>query len=419
MAAISDIRHQLWVLGLIRATEAIAWTSIFPYAYFMIQSFKVSENDIAFYVGCLIAVYTLGEFLTAVTWARVSDRIGRKPTLVLGSFCGLVTALSLGLSRSVAVAIVSRAFGGLCNPNHSLSLPLSGLLGEFYQMAPAGNLVGPVLGGLLANPAAEYPSIFPQNSLWTSYPFLLPNLVVGILQALTFILTFLVLHETHPRMTGHSGPRPSVSCFPKGLRFWRGPVIDTAYAPLVNDDSAGLENARQEHPPVGVQNSADISETNSRVKQTSKRAFTPQVVLQIVAVSLLAFHKVGSDSLMSTFLALESSTNDNEINGPSPRIVSFLHSRGGFGLNTSIIGIIFLTESIFRAAIQPTVVPWLISKLGALSAVRWILGLYPVMYIFTSFLPNIPSPFQFALLLPDLCIKVALSSVGYICSAVL
>jgi len=113
--------------------EAIAWTSILPYAYFMIQSFKVSENDIAFYAGCLIAVYTLGEFLTAVTWARVSDRIGRKPTLMLGSFCGLVTALSLGLSRSVAVAIVSRAFGGLCNPNVSLVQTCTGELATKEQ----------------------------------------------------------------------------------------------------------------------------------------------------------------------------------------------------------------------------------------------------------------------------------------------
>ncbi|KAL2185707.1 hypothetical protein L209DRAFT_809929 [Thermothelomyces heterothallicus CBS 203.75] len=46
--------------------------------------------------------------------------IGRKPTLLIGTFCGLVTALSLGLSQSVAVAMASRAFGGLLNPNVSL-----------------------------------------------------------------------------------------------------------------------------------------------------------------------------------------------------------------------------------------------------------------------------------------------------------
>jgi MFS family permease len=86
----------------------------------MIQSFEVPEHDIAFYSGALIAVFTFGEFLTGLAWARVSDKIGRKPTALVGIFCGLVTALTLGLSRSVGVAIASRAFGGLFNPNVGL-----------------------------------------------------------------------------------------------------------------------------------------------------------------------------------------------------------------------------------------------------------------------------------------------------------
>lgn len=106
--------------GLIQATEAIAWTSIFPYSYAMMQSFHLPEHDIAFYSGALVAVFTAGKFLTAVLWARLSDKIGRKPTLLAGVFCGFITTLALGLSPSVAVAIASRAFGGLFNPNVGL-----------------------------------------------------------------------------------------------------------------------------------------------------------------------------------------------------------------------------------------------------------------------------------------------------------
>jgi MFS family permease len=157
MSSISNIRLQLWVLGnsnlgrftyeadsapgLIRATEAIAWTSIFPYAYNMVQSFQVPEHDIAFYSGALVAVFTFGEFLTGIVWARVSDSIGRKPTLMIGTFCGLVAALSLGLSRSVAVAITSRAFGGLFNPNVGLVQTCTGELARKEQQAKAFSLV--------------------------------------------------------------------------------------------------------------------------------------------------------------------------------------------------------------------------------------------------------------------------------------
>jgi len=106
---------------MIRATEAIAWTSIFPYAYYMIQSFgEVPDKDIVFYAGLLVATFTFCEFLSAMVWARVSDHIGRKPTLIIGCLCGAAASLTLGFSRSISMAVASRAFGGLCNPNVSL-----------------------------------------------------------------------------------------------------------------------------------------------------------------------------------------------------------------------------------------------------------------------------------------------------------
>ena len=115
----------------------MAWSSIFPYAYYMVQSFEVPEHDIAFYSGALVAVFTLGEFLTGLAWAHASDRIGRKPTLMIGTIAGLVSALALGLSRSVAVAIASRAFGGLFNPNVGLVQTCVGELATKEQQGKA------------------------------------------------------------------------------------------------------------------------------------------------------------------------------------------------------------------------------------------------------------------------------------------
>lgn len=99
----------------------MAWASVFPYAYYMIQSFhEVPDQDIAFYTGLLIAVVTFGEFLSAMIWARISDRIGRKPTLLIGTAFGAAATLSLGLSRSIAAAVASRALDGLLNATASL-----------------------------------------------------------------------------------------------------------------------------------------------------------------------------------------------------------------------------------------------------------------------------------------------------------
>lgn len=101
--------------------EAIAWTSIFPYVYFMIRSFDgIVESQITFYAGLLVAMFTFSEFLSGMIWAKISDRIGRKTSLLIGSACGMVTALSFGLSRNLGMAITSRVFGGLSNPNVGL-----------------------------------------------------------------------------------------------------------------------------------------------------------------------------------------------------------------------------------------------------------------------------------------------------------
>lgn len=104
--------------GSFRFGEALAWTSIFPYAYFMVQSFgETSKANTAFFVGLLIAVFTFGEFLSGTVWTRISDRIGRKPTLLVGMACTMISALLFGLSKSIQVAVTVRALGGLVNPN--------------------------------------------------------------------------------------------------------------------------------------------------------------------------------------------------------------------------------------------------------------------------------------------------------------
>lgn len=289
------------------------------------------------------------------------------------------------------------------------------------------NLVGPVLGGLLANPVVLYPSVFPPNSIWDAHRYLLPNLVVASLQMLTLLLIFLFLRETHPHMAQRPDGGLSITAMIKG--YFRGDPAQrpgVSYAPLPADPGPASPEAPQS--TTEVHPLADLEEQAApETKSAPARAFTAQVVLQILALSLLAFHKVSSDSITGTFLALGSPPSSHKAGARIPNqnltltssSSSSLHTNAGFGLDTRTIGIIFLTEAIFRVAIQPTLIPWFVSKLGALAAFRCVLGLYPALYLATPFLPNLPSPLGLGVLLLDLWIKVALSSVAYICSAVL
>lgn len=91
--------------------------SIFPYSYYMIRSFNITTNDhqITLYAGMITSAFAFAEFSTSVVWGRLSDRIGRKPVLLMGLIGTLLSMLVFGFARSLTVALLGRALGGLLN----------------------------------------------------------------------------------------------------------------------------------------------------------------------------------------------------------------------------------------------------------------------------------------------------------------
>ncbi|CAN0421305.1 unnamed protein product, partial [Ascophyllum nodosum] len=54
-----------------------------------------------------------------------------------------------------------------------------------------GLVVGPGLGGILAEPAIHFPSVFSESGIFGRFPFLLPNLAVAGISLLTVPLVLL------------------------------------------------------------------------------------------------------------------------------------------------------------------------------------------------------------------------------------
>ena len=59
------------------------------------------------------------------------------------------------------------------------------------------SILGPALGGLLAQPCLSYPSIFARGTIFDRYPFLLPNLVCTAVLVCGITVGILFLEETH------------------------------------------------------------------------------------------------------------------------------------------------------------------------------------------------------------------------------
>jgi MFS family permease len=130
------------MLGCFPLSEGVAWTTIFPYIYSMVKSFsspQSSDKNIAIYAGLMVSVFTFGEFIMAPQWAKISDHIGRKPTILVGSMGAVFSALLFGFSTSLPMAIVARTCAGLLNPNLGVVQTFVGELVSKEQQGMADN----------------------------------------------------------------------------------------------------------------------------------------------------------------------------------------------------------------------------------------------------------------------------------------
>ena len=231
-------------------------------------------------------------------------------------------------------------------------------------------------------------------------------------------MVLLFLTETHPSIRVQPGLGVA-----QRLTKMLGMRWSNRYTILADHpDDHCIDPDDEEHLEGSAHRLRDLSRASrAREVETSdhqpsyKTMFETQVILQILSLCILAFHKVSSDAIMPVFLAENSS--------PAPSHLLTIHdpvtSGSGFGYSSKTIGFILLTQAIIGLITQATVVPIFIDKLGALVAYRIVLGIYPAVYIFTPFIPKLSPSLRLCLITLDLWSKVILSSVGYICSAIL
>jgi DHA1 family tetracycline resistance protein-like MFS transporter len=166
---------------------------VVPLLPFYAKSFQAP----AWQIALIFSAYSIGAFFGEPFWGRLSDRIGRKPILV-SSVCGnCLCYLALAFAPNVYIAFLVRLLGGLTSGNGSV---VQGYIADvtgpdertrrMSQLSAAFNfgfIVGPAIGGLLANPAAGHAG------------FRTPLLCASALSALCAAGLFLFLKESRAR----------------------------------------------------------------------------------------------------------------------------------------------------------------------------------------------------------------------------
>lgn len=119
-----------------------------------------SRQSVILHVSLLTGVYALMQLIFAPLWGRLSDRLGRKPLVLVGLAGYVVAQLMFGLSTSLWLLYAARIVGGILS---SATLPASAAYVvdvttkeersrgmAWLGTASLGVVVGPALGGLLS-----------------------------------------------------------------------------------------------------------------------------------------------------------------------------------------------------------------------------------------------------------------------------
>jgi MFS family permease len=182
--------------------------SIFPYVYYMIESFHMTDDDrkISLYAGMVTSAFAFAEFSSGMFWGRASDRFGRKPILLTGLAGTGISMIVFGFAPNLPVALIARALGGLLNGNIGVLqstvaevVTVEAHQARAYSIMPVvwcvGSIAGSAIGGILADPVRNYG--WSEGSIWAKYPFLLPNVFCTAIVILGMIVGILFLEETH------------------------------------------------------------------------------------------------------------------------------------------------------------------------------------------------------------------------------
>lgn len=138
--------------------DLVGFGIIIPVLPFYASSFGASPQT----VTLLSTTFSLAQFGAAPVLGRISDRVGRRPVMLISIAGSCISMLVLGLAGALWMVFLARVVSGLCTANVSTAhayvadrvaparrAKYMGLMGSAIGL---GFVFGPAIGGLLSRP---------------------------------------------------------------------------------------------------------------------------------------------------------------------------------------------------------------------------------------------------------------------------
>lgn len=226
----SSSRSVLWLVFAIVFLDVAGFSIIFPLFPSMLEYYVWLEGSesmvgrltewlsgfagedenavVTLFGGVLGSLYAAMQFVFSTIWGGLSDRIGRRATLLVTVAGTALAYLMWGFAGSFAVLVVARLFGGAMAGNIATAAAAAADISSGRDRAKAmgivgmaiglGFVLGPAIGGLVSADALNLYELWPAGREWGVNPFSTPAFVAMVLSLLNLIWVARRFPETLP-----------------------------------------------------------------------------------------------------------------------------------------------------------------------------------------------------------------------------
>jgi multidrug resistance protein len=207
MTSESSSRRPLGVLSLTVFIDLLGFGIVIPLLPLYAKRLSATPGQ----VGMLLASYSAAQLLFAPLWGRLSDRIGRRPVMLVSILGSIVAYVIYASAESLALLFVARTFAGVCGANLATAQAYiadvttdknrargMAIIGAAFAL---GFVLGPALAGFTSAHFGEHA----------------PFWVAAALAALNLLSAAVFLPEPRAAAERTAAAKPRLSALPKAL----------------------------------------------------------------------------------------------------------------------------------------------------------------------------------------------------------
>ena len=204
---------------------------VLPLLPFYASIFNVS----AFQVGLLYSIYSLAQLVFSPYWGGLSDRVGRRPIMLVSTFGSSLAYLVFAFSNSYGILFASRLIAGIMGGNISTAQAYVADVTTLEDRAKGMGIIGAAFGiGFVLGPALAtlliHSAFLKLFHISEAHRFMVPGFFASLLSFTSFLLVWFKLPETKHAAQNENDPGRIVKDSIFGAAFWRNVLEEKRYA---------------------------------------------------------------------------------------------------------------------------------------------------------------------------------------------